>query len=122
MQGCRDAMPGDFAAASRYIWVMTVVINTLDKLRHPEKAHRPDNEIQRKPDWIRVKAPVSREYVATREIVRENNVYRWAGSMLLDAARLRKRGEMERVTSGDGPPHGGSNVVDMFRHGRVAAL
>ena len=26
-----------------------------------------------------------------REMVREHNVYRWAGSMLLDAARLRKR-------------------------------
>ena len=26
-------------------------------VRHPEKAHRPDNPIQRKPDWIRVKAP-----------------------------------------------------------------
>ena len=23
--------------------------------RHPEKAHRPDNPIQRKPDWIRVR-------------------------------------------------------------------
>src|SRR5580704_16448411 len=51
---------------------MTVVI---DKLRHPEKAHRPDNEIQRKPDWIRVKAPVSREYIATREIVRANKLH-----------------------------------------------
>ena len=27
-----------------------------------------------------------------RETVRDNNVFRWAGSMLLDAARLRKRG------------------------------
>ena len=27
-----------------------------------------------------------------REVVRSNNVYRWAGSMLLDAARLIKRG------------------------------
>ncbi len=51
---------------------MTVVI---DKLRHPEKAHRPDNDIQRKPDWIRVKAPVSREYVATREVVRANKLH-----------------------------------------------
>ena len=25
-------------------------------LRHPEKAHRPDAESPRKPDWIRVKA------------------------------------------------------------------
>jgi len=29
------------------------------KVRHPEKAHRPDNPVARKPDWIRVKAPVS---------------------------------------------------------------
>src|SRR6201985_1251804 len=51
---------------------MTVVI---DKLRHPEKAHRPDSDIQRKPDWIRVKAPVSKEYVQTREIVRANKLH-----------------------------------------------
>ncbi|HEU4549491.1 MAG TPA: lipoyl synthase [Rhizomicrobium sp.] len=29
----------------------------------------------RKPDWIRVKAPVSREYIATREVVRENKLH-----------------------------------------------
>jgi lipoic acid synthetase len=38
--------------------------------RHPEKAHRPDSPVLRKPDWIRVKAPTSPGYVATREIVR----------------------------------------------------
>ncbi len=41
------------------------------KLRHPEKAHRPDNPIQRKPDWIRVKAPNSAEYHATRQLMRD---------------------------------------------------
>jgi lipoic acid synthetase len=40
-------------------------------LRHPEKAHRPDNPIPRKPEWIRVKAPVSREYHETRLLMRE---------------------------------------------------
>src|SRR5581483_4768750 len=40
------------------------------KLRHPEKAHRPDAPIARKPAWIRVKAPVSREYHETRELMR----------------------------------------------------
>ncbi len=40
-------------------------------LRHPEKAHRPDNPIQRKPAWIRVKAPVSPEYHETRRLMRE---------------------------------------------------
>jgi lipoyl synthase len=26
-------------------------------LRHPEKAHRPDQPVARKPPWIRVRAP-----------------------------------------------------------------
>jgi lipoyl synthase len=39
--------------------------------RHPEKAHRPDNPIARKPDWLRVRAPVSAEYQATRRLMRE---------------------------------------------------
>jgi lipoic acid synthetase len=43
--------------------------------RHPEKAHKPDNPVKRKPAWIRVKAPVSREYHQTRRIVRENNLH-----------------------------------------------
>ena len=42
--------------------------------RHPEKAHRPDTPLPRKPDWIRVKAPVSREYTETRRIVREHGL------------------------------------------------
>ncbi|NNG02975.1 MAG: lipoyl synthase [Inquilinus sp.] len=41
-----------------------------DRIRHPEKQKRPDNPIQRKPAWIRVKAPVSREYHETRELMR----------------------------------------------------
>jgi lipoic acid synthetase len=45
-------------------------IDTIPKVRHPEKAHRPDNPVARKPDWIRVKAPTSPEYHATREIMR----------------------------------------------------
>ncbi|MDH3596429.1 MAG: lipoyl synthase [Rhodospirillales bacterium] len=44
-------------------------------IRHPEKAHRPDQPVKRKPAWIRVKAPVSREYQATRRIVRDNNLH-----------------------------------------------
>ncbi len=44
-------------------------------VRHPEKAHRPDNPIKRKPDWIRVKAPTSREYEETRRVVRANNLH-----------------------------------------------
>jgi len=44
-------------------------------LRHPEKRNRPDNPIQRKPDWIRVKAPTSKEYFATRDTVRANGLH-----------------------------------------------
>src|SRR5690242_10380304 len=40
-------------------------------LRHPEKAHKPDNPVARKPAWIRVKAPTSPEYHATRRLMRE---------------------------------------------------
>ncbi|HEY3918934.1 MAG TPA: lipoyl synthase [Stellaceae bacterium] len=39
-------------------------------LRHPEKAHKPDNPAPKKPDWIRVKAPNSPEYFATRDLMR----------------------------------------------------
>src|SRR5690349_12947821 len=39
-------------------------------LRHPEKARNPDSPIPRKPDWLRVKAPVSKEYHETRKLMR----------------------------------------------------
>ena len=42
--------------------------------RHPEKAHRPDQPVARKPDWIRVKAPGSPEWAATHKIVRDNKL------------------------------------------------
>ena len=45
------------------------------RLRHPEKRNKPDNPIQRKPGWIRVKAPTSKEYAETRDIVRENGLH-----------------------------------------------
>src|SRR5260370_9064853 len=47
---------------------------TSQRRRHPEKAHKPDNPIQRKPDWIRVKAPVSREYHETRKLIRAHGL------------------------------------------------
>ncbi len=55
---------------------MVTVVDTIarPRPRHPEKAHRPDQEVLRKPDWIRVKAPVSKGYAETREIVRSNNL------------------------------------------------
>jgi lipoic acid synthetase len=58
---------------------MAVVIDTLSREtgrpRHPEKAHRPDQPSARRPDWIRVKAPVSGGYTETRDIVRANGLH-----------------------------------------------
>src|SRR5450631_67395 len=42
--------------------------------RHPEKAHRPDQPVSRKPAWIRVKAPGSAQWTATRAIVKEHGL------------------------------------------------
>jgi lipoyl synthase len=56
---------------------MAVVLDLLNKdsrPRHPEKAHRPDQPIQRKPDWIRVKAPGSPKWAETNRIVKENKL------------------------------------------------
>ena len=56
---------------------MAVVIDTLkndNRPRHPEKAHRPDQPVQRKPDWIRVKAPGSPGWAETNRIVKENKL------------------------------------------------
>ncbi|MEN3930832.1 lipoyl synthase [Microvirga sp. W0021] len=57
---------------------MAVVIDLLKndpRIRHPEKAHRPDQPVQlRKPDWIRVKAPGSPKWAETNKIVRDNKL------------------------------------------------
>ncbi|BBF93181.1 lipoyl synthase [Blastochloris tepida] len=56
---------------------MVVVVDTRKDRgpRHPEKAHRPDQPVQRKPDWIRVKAPGSRDWAKTGAIVRGNRLH-----------------------------------------------
>jgi lipoic acid synthetase len=57
---------------------MAVVFDTINRprrARHPEKAHRPDSPALPKPDWIRVKAPVSAGYRETLRIVRENGLH-----------------------------------------------
>jgi lipoic acid synthetase len=57
---------------------MAIVIDTVAqprRPRHPEKAHRPDQPVLAKPDWIRVKAPVSAGYLETRRIVREHDLH-----------------------------------------------
>ena len=42
--------------------------------RHPEKQKNPDRPQPRRPDWLRVKAPVSKAYNETRELMRANNL------------------------------------------------
>ena len=60
---------------------MATLLDTLAKPidkarpRHPEKAGRPDTPVQRKPPWIRVKAPGSPVYRETRAIMREHNLH-----------------------------------------------
>ncbi|WP_375619452.1 MULTISPECIES: lipoyl synthase [unclassified Bartonella] len=55
--------------------MVTVVDRVTNRhLRHPEKAHRPDTSVQKKPDWIRVKAPTSPIYKETHSIVRTHKL------------------------------------------------
>ncbi len=53
-----------------------------------------------------------------REVVRDNNVYRWAGSMLLDAARLRKRVAIDHAVRA-APT---ADVISLVDRRRMAAL
>lgn len=56
---------------------MTNLIDTLKSAvpRHPEKQGRPETPLLRKPDWIRVKAPTSEGFAATRAIVRSKRLH-----------------------------------------------
>jgi lipoic acid synthetase len=58
---------------------MVVVLDTVNgpqaRPRHPEKAHRADAPLVKKPNWIRVRAPVSPGYAATRDIVRTHGLH-----------------------------------------------
>src|SRR6516164_5953005 len=57
---------------------MVTIIDTISseplRPRHPEKVNRPDAPSPPKPDWIRVRAPTTRGYADTRNIVRENKL------------------------------------------------
>ena len=52
----------------------TLIDNSKVRPRHPEKAHRPETPLLRKPEWIRVKAPGSPIYAETHKIVHDNNL------------------------------------------------
>lgn len=53
---------------------LTIDHRTATTPRHPEKANRPDNPIQRKPAWIRVKAPSHPIYHETKALIRDNRL------------------------------------------------
>jgi lipoic acid synthetase len=50
-------------------------VGAAPKPRHPEKQKREDTPVLRKPDWIRVKAPVSKGFTETQKIVRSKNLH-----------------------------------------------
>lgn len=56
---------------------MATLIDTVSSSahRHPEKRNRPETEVLRKPDWLRVKAPGSGAYNETKKIVREGKLH-----------------------------------------------
>src|SRR6266545_2266826 len=54
--------------------MVTVLDSVKARPRHPEKLHRQDTPLLRKPEWIRVRAPGSPVYNETRAIVRENGL------------------------------------------------
>lgn len=56
---------------------MAVVLDLVNnpRPRHPEKADKPDSPVLKKPEWIRVKAPVSAGYFATQKIMRDNGLH-----------------------------------------------
>lgn len=53
----------------------TVEGSPAQRPRHPEKAHRPDTPLLRKPEWIRVRAPTSEVFGETRRIVKDNKLH-----------------------------------------------
>jgi lipoyl synthase len=55
---------------------MATVIDNLGgaKARHPEKQARADTPMLRKPEWLRVRAPGSQGYNATRDIVKTHGL------------------------------------------------
>ncbi|MGH6816894.1 MAG: lipoyl synthase [Hyphomicrobiaceae bacterium] len=54
---------------------MVTVVDRRERPRHPEKAHRPDTPLVRKPDWIRVRAPGAGAFAGTRAVVRAHGLH-----------------------------------------------
>ena len=103
---------------------------TIPGERHPEKAHRADNAQPRKPDWIRVKAPTSKGYFETRDILRGHGlstVCEEAGCP--NVGECWSRGHATMMIMGDvctrgcafcNVATGRPDALDVFEPGRVA--
>lgn len=57
-------------------FMVTIIDNRqqAQALRHPEKANKPDTAVLPRPDWIKVKAPGSAGYLATRTIIKNHGL------------------------------------------------
>jgi len=99
--------------------------------RHPEKAHRPNNPSVKRPPWIKVKAPGSKGFIKTYDIVREHNV----ATVCQEAAcpnvgECWSQGHATMMIMGDictrgctfcNVATGRPNALDQFEPGRTAA-
>jgi len=99
--------------------------------RHPEKAHRPNNQSVKRPPWIKVKAPGSKGFIKTYDIVREHNV----ATVCQEAAcpnvgECWSQGHATMMIMGDictrgctfcNVATGRPNALDQFEPGRTAA-
>src|SRR6201990_2520721 len=78
MPGCGQPPLGIATWSGRVFRHMVTLIDTVSatplRPRHPEKVNRPDSVSPPKPDWIRVRAPNTRGYADTRNIVKENGL------------------------------------------------
>lgn len=67
-------MQVDAGVACVHLGAMATLIDGKPKFRHPEKRNRPDTPVLRKPDWIRVKAPTSKGFAETQELVKSKGL------------------------------------------------
>ena len=65
------AQPG---ARDALVTLIDTLTKTPAELRHPEKQNRPETVVLKKPDWLRVKAPGSGQYNATKAIVKDKGL------------------------------------------------
>ena len=49
-------------------------MNDINKIRHPQFKNTPERPSGRKPNWIRVKAPVSKGYRETKSLMKDLNL------------------------------------------------